>query len=82
MIVTKNVERSVDYKSQQLFAGRYALGFGVFPCDFGADVDVSYYGTPFPDAAESERNHVGWTVVPEVAMVKLRHCSPPNERNR
>ncbi len=80
--MAKNVERSVDYKSQQLLAGRYALGFGVFPCDFGADVDVSYYGTPFPDPAESEGNHVRWTVVPEVAMVKLRHCSPPNERNR
>jgi len=82
MIVAKNVERSVDYQSQQLLASRYAPGFGVFPCDFGADVDVSYYSTPFPDPAESEGNHVGWTVVPEVAMVKLRHCRSPNERNR
>ena len=49
--MAKNVERSVDYKSQQLLASRYALGFGVFPCDFGADVDVSYYGTPSPDPA-------------------------------
>ena len=80
--MAKNVERSVDYKSQQLLASRYAPGLGVFPCDFGADVDVSYYGTPSPDPAESERNHVGWTVMPEVAMVKLRHCSSPNERNR
>lgn len=62
--MAKNVERSVDYKSQQLLASRYAPGFGVFPCDFGADVDVSYYGTPSSDPAESERNHVGWTVVP------------------
>jgi len=55
MTVAKNVERSVDYKSQQLLASRYALGFGVFPCDFGADVDVSHYGTPSPDPAESKR---------------------------
>jgi hypothetical protein len=82
MIVAKNVERPMDYKSQQLLASRYAQGFGVFPCDFDADVDVSYNGTPSPDPAESERNHVGWTVVPEVTMVKLRHCCSPNERNR
>ena len=80
--MAKNVERSMDHKSQQLLASRYALGFGVFPGDFGADVDVSHYGTPSPDPAESERNHVGWTVVSKVAMVKLRHCSSPNERNR
>ena len=82
MIVAKNVKRAVDYKAQQLLSSGYALGFGIFPCDLGADVDVSHHGTPSPDPAESERNHICRTEVPEVAMVQMRYRGPPDERNR
>jgi hypothetical protein len=82
MIVAENVKCSVNYKTQQLLSGRNALCLSVFPRDLGADVDVSHYGATSPDTAKPKRNYVGRTVVPEVAMVQLRHCGSPNERNR
>jgi hypothetical protein len=82
MIVAKNVKRAVDYKPQQLLSSRYALGFGIFPCDLGADIDVPNYGAAPANPAEAERYHVGRTVVPEVAMVQMRYRGPPDERNR
>ena len=82
MIVAKNVKRAVDYKAQQLLSSRYALGLGIFPCDLGADIDVPNYGAASTNPAEAERYHVGRTMVPEVAMVQMRHRGPPHERNR
>jgi hypothetical protein len=82
MIVTKNVKRAMDYKAQQLLSSRYALGFGIFPCDLGADIDVPNYCAASPNPAEAERYHVGRTVVPEVATVQMRYRGAPDERNR
>jgi hypothetical protein len=82
MIVAKHVKRSVDYEAQELLPGRYPLGLGVFPGDLGADINVTNYGATSSDTAEAEGDHVCRTMVPEVAMVQLRHCGSPNERNR
>jgi hypothetical protein len=71
VIVTKNVKRAVDYEAQQLLSSRYVLSVGVFPRNLSANVDIPHYGAAFPNPAESERNHVGRSMVPEVAMVQL-----------
>jgi len=64
MIVAHDVKRSVDDEAQQLLASGYPLAPGVLAGDFDADVDVTNHDATLSGAPETERYHVGWTVVP------------------
>jgi len=82
MTVAKTWSVPWIYKSQQLLAKPICPGLWRFPVRFRRRCRRLPLWHPVSRPGESKRNHVGWTVVPEVAMVKLRHCGPPNERNR
>jgi hypothetical protein len=61
----------MHYETQQLLSGRYVLPARVLPGNLGANIDITHDGAALPDAAESERNHVGRPVVAEITMVEL-----------
>ncbi|GAC1413860.1 MAG: hypothetical protein NVSMB53_11720 [Gemmatimonadaceae bacterium] len=78
MIVTKHVKGAVYDQSKQLLSCRNALPPGVIPGDLSADVDVPNYRASLSDAGEAKGYHISGAMMPEVAIVQLRHCGSPD----
>jgi hypothetical protein len=81
MIMPKDMQSAVHHQSQYLFTNGDALPHRVVASDFRTNVNVSDHGTTFSASPKAERDHVGRTVVAEVAAIELRHRRPPYERD-
>src|SRR4051794_41434873 len=76
MVVAEYVKRTVHYKSEQLFSGPDALAPSVPAGDFGTNIHVANDSSAPPGSTQTERDHVGRTMMPEVAAASSRGCRP------
>src|SRR4051794_25509605 len=82
MIVAEHVKSAVHYQSQQFLSRADSLSLCVVPSDLRANIHVADHRSPASDPPESERYHVGCSMVAEVAAIKTRDCRAADECDR
>src|SRR5258705_10146848 len=82
MVVSQNVQRTVNHESQDLLPGWDALPLRVFARDLRTNVDVPNHGAALPRPSQSEGDNVSGAGVPEIAAIELRNRRTADEGDR
>src|SRR5258705_3488645 len=82
MVVSEDMQRTVNYESQDLLPDWHALPLRVVACDLRTNVDVPNHGAALPRPSQPEGDNVSVAAVPKIAAIERRNRRAADEGDR